>query len=45
MQGEKQLQVIEVVPDSATDELTGMSGKMKISIKDGQHYYELEYEL
>lgn len=45
MQGEKQLLMIEIVPDSATDELTGMSGKMKISIKDGQHYYELEYEL
>src|SRR5215813_2819721 len=33
---------VTVVPDSGTDQLTGVSGKMKIIIADGQHYYEFE---
>ncbi len=37
--------VLEVVPDSGTEELTGLSGTMNIDIKDGKHYYEFEYEL
>lgn len=37
--------VLEVVPDSASGELVGLSGKMKISIEEGQHYYEFEYQL
>ena len=37
--------VLEVVPDSGSDELTGISGKMSIKIKNGQHFYEFEYEL
>lgn len=37
---------IDVVPDSGTGELVGLSGKMKINIApDGKHSYELEYTL
>lgn len=35
--------VLEVVPDSGTGGLTGLSGQMTIRIEDGEHYYELEY--
>ncbi|MGE5110299.1 MAG: DUF3224 domain-containing protein [Acidobacteriaceae bacterium] len=35
---------ITVVPDSGTDELTGLSGKLNIIIgADGKHEYEFEY--
>jgi hypothetical protein len=37
--------ILGVVPDSGTGELVGLSAKMDIIIKDGQHLYELEYEL
>ncbi len=37
--------ILEVVPDSGTDELAGLSGEMTIDIKDGQHFYELTYEM
>jgi len=36
---------ISVVPDSGTDELTGLSGEMKINIADGKHSYDFEYTL
>ena len=36
---------LEVAPDSGTGELVGLSGQMKIEIKDGQHFYRLEYTL
>ncbi len=37
---------ITVVPDSGTGELTGLTGKMNISIAaDGAHYYTFEYSL
>lgn len=36
---------ITVIPDSGTDELTGLRGKMNIIIADGKHSYEFEYEL
>ncbi|HEX8320975.1 DUF3224 domain-containing protein [Longimicrobium sp.] len=36
---------LTVVPDSATGELEGLSGSMKIIIEGGQHSYEFEYEL
>ena len=35
---------IEVVPDSGTDELIGISGKMNIRIEEGLHYYDLEFQ-
>ena len=38
--------VITVVPDSGTDQLTGIAGKMSITIdKDGKHFYDFEYTL
>lgn len=35
---------VTVVPDSGTEELTGLVGKMQIIIADGSHAYEFEYE-
>lgn len=43
MQGGKFDLNIIVVPDSGTGELAGISGKMKIIIEKGKHFYELEY--
>jgi hypothetical protein len=37
--------LVEIVPDSGTDELAGLSGTVKIIQKDGKHYYEIEYAL
>ena len=34
---------VTVVPDSGTDELSGISGSMTIIIEGGKHSYELEY--
>ncbi|MCP9290438.1 DUF3224 domain-containing protein [Gracilimonas sediminicola] len=42
--GEQEL-ILEVVPNSGTDDLKGLSGKMAINIADGKHFYEFEYEL
>lgn len=36
---------VQVVPDSATGELIGLSGTLSIDIRDGQHFYELRYVL
>ena len=36
-------QSIRVVPDSATDELIGLDGEMRIDVKDGEHFYVFEY--
>lgn len=36
---------LTVVPDSGTDQLTGLSGRMAIDIVDGKHYYTLDYSL
>ena len=36
--------LLEVVPDSGTGELTGLSGEMSINIENGHHYYEFDYE-
>ena len=38
-------QSIIVIPDSGTDQLVGLSGRMTIRIADGKHYYEFEYTL
>jgi len=37
--------ILEVVPDSGSDELSGLSGTMNIRIEEGQHYYDFEYTL
>lgn len=36
---------VTVVPDSGTDELTGLTGTLTIHIADGIHSYELTYSL
>ena len=36
---------ITITPDSGTDELTGLEGKMNIIIADGKHSYEFDYDL
>ena len=42
--GDSQLSV-NVVPSSGTGDLFGMQGSCKISIVEGQHFYELAYSL
>lgn len=37
--------ILEVVPDSGTGELEGLSGQMLIIIEDGNHLYEFDYDL
>jgi hypothetical protein len=37
--------VLEVIPDSGTGELTGLSGKMEINNDNGQHSYVFDYEI
>lgn len=36
---------ITVVPDSGTDALAGLSGRMDIRIEDGNHFYDFDYHL
>lgn len=37
---------IEVAPDSGTDQLAGLTGKMTINIAEGgKHSYDFEYTL
>jgi hypothetical protein len=36
---------VTVVPDSGTDDLKGLSGKMNIIIAEGKHSYDFEYTL
>jgi len=43
-QGKNRL-VLEVIPESGTGDLTGLSGKMLIKVEGGKHLYEFEYEL
>jgi Protein of unknown function (DUF3224) len=38
-------QVISVVPDSGTGELRGIAGTMMITIAEGRHSYDFEYEI
>ena len=42
--GENRL-VLEVVPDSGTGHLAGLTGSMEISMEGEQHYYTFEYRL
>lgn len=35
---------VTVVPDSATDELTGLMGQLQIEIREGKHFYTFDYE-
>ena len=36
---------ISVIPDTGTEQLEGLRGKMNIIIADGKHSYEFDYEL
>ncbi len=36
---------IMIVPDSGSAELSGISGRLRIRIDEGEHFYELDYEL
>jgi hypothetical protein len=36
---------IMVVPDSGTEELTGLSGTLSINIIDGKHFYDFIYSV
>ena len=36
---------VTIVPDSGTDQLVGIAGRMTIIVADGKHSYELEYTL
>lgn len=42
--GEQQLS-IKIVPDSGTDQLSGIAGEMLLNIEQGKHYYEFRYTL
>jgi hypothetical protein len=42
--GAQQLE-ITVVPDSGTEELQGLAGKMAIIVENGEHRYEFTYTL
>lgn len=37
--------ILEVVPDSGAGALVGISGTMKINMKDGKHFYDFDYQL
>jgi hypothetical protein len=39
------LLMLTVVPDSGTQQLVGLSGKMAITIVDKKHFYEFDYTL
>lgn len=36
---------LTVVPDTGTDELVGLSGRIAIDIVDGKHFYTFDYEI
>jgi len=36
---------INVIPDTGTDQLIGLQGKLNIIIADGKHSYEFDYSL
>ena len=37
--------IITVIPDSGTEELEGITGTMTIDIRDGKHFYGIDYSL
>ena len=38
-------QIVTVVPDSGTGQLTGLAGRMTITVENGAHNYRLDYTL
>jgi hypothetical protein len=45
MQGDKRVMEVLIVPDSGGGDLKGLAGTFRIEIKDGQHYYVMDYTL
>ena len=45
MQGDQRVMEVLIVPDSGGGDLKGIAGTFKIEIKDGQHYYVMDYTL
>ncbi len=45
MQRGAQTLSVTVVPDSGTDQLTGLAGSMAIDIADGNHSYRFDYTI
>lgn len=37
--------LVTVVPDSGTGELAGLRGELTIEVRDGKHFYDLQYTL
>ena len=42
--GDQQITYV-VAPGSGTGDLAGISGRLDLDIRDGQHHYDLVYEL
>ena len=42
--GDQQISYV-VTPGSGTGDFTGISGRLELEISDGQHHYDLAYEL
>jgi hypothetical protein len=42
--GAQQLAIV-IVPDSGTEELAGIAGRLLLRIAEGKHFYEIEYTL
>jgi hypothetical protein len=45
MQASGEFLMLAVVPDSGTGDLVGLSGKMAVHVKAGEHTYEFDYDL
>ena len=45
MHGGQNRLVLEVVPDSGTGELVGLTGSMSLEVTDGSHSYEFVYSI
>ena len=45
MRGEHSRLILEVIPDSGTEALAGLSGTMKIRREGGKHFYDFDYQL
>ncbi len=45
MQGDQRVMEVLIVPDSGGGDLKGLAGTFKIEIKDGKHFYLMDYTL
>lgn len=45
MHGDENRLNLEVMPGSGTGDLTGLTGTMRIDIREGRHFYEFDYTL